>query len=641
MRPVMSSGSFKRTLRLVDSPKVLFVILVAQGVLACLLWASGSPHGTWGIECSVGALAYDLAHGLNPDWSIFDYFDRWTFSYLFVATLAAPLTWLMPTAYALKLVALAMMTATVLAGWDFVRRVGTPRQALMAAALLAFPAPHLWTHAVNTGDYHYLELLPEFLMLSLLADILLCRRGGRGSFLGLGMASGLLVGVSFPGVVYVLLTLLALLLLKPPALPWRRLGWVLVGALPALALVAWKALVHRPVVVAPGDDRLPSPEVSGSALFELPHLASGLHLDSIGPKLLRFPSDFASNLGFAESAWAVDGGGFLGLAQAIDAVGAALLLGALLAPLGWFRGLLARDPGAWLRSLPALFGLALLGGYLVSGVWLVATPPELAQFLDNRFLPPLIAFGSVGLVLSLPNDMGRWIASTLVVCGLLGQLTLISWADLEPGMSYRGRCYNAAGYFAAGNLPPELLRADVGEATCRGFGERAPECETGWAWKMGQVPDGPTGSLGGRCTELRSNELRRNCYQGTGWTLSQRSSLRLDEGRGVWQERRCRELSDELVRASASPSGAGVSLALEGCRAGLGWDLGGHYVAWPEKFPLLIGPHSDKPRFGADVARGAGEWLGHAYELGPKVERICAELGSEGFEEDSCREGLR
>ena len=84
-----------------------------------------------------------------------------------------------------------------------------------------------------------------------------------------------------------------------------------------------------------------------------------------------------------------------------------------------------------------------------------------------------------------------------------------------------------------------------------------------------------------------------------------------------------------------------ASLELAGCRAGLGWDLGGHYVAWPEKFPLLIGPLPDDPGFGADVARGVGEWLGHAYEPGQKVARICAALGREGFAEQACLDGFR
>jgi|GEM_PF-2815879 len=610
-------------------PRTLWILLAVHAAVAGLLWLSGSPHGSWSFECGVGALAWDLGHGLNPDWLLPDYYDKWTTGYLLTALLAAPLMWVLPPIYALKLVALATSSGAAIAGWALSRRVAGKRAGLAAAALLLFCPPQLWFHATNAGDYHHSELAWELGMFAVLAELVVKGRVGRGWFALFGLLSGLTVLNSFASAPYAVLAGVGLLWLRPGVLRERAALWALPTAAAAVFPLVAKILAHHPFGVVAADDA-----------YSLPYAASSqAALDRLH-KLAVFPDRLADNLGFGDAAY---GWGAAGLGHVIDVVVTAVLVLALLSSLRHLPALRRRESHA-LRLIPVLCALVLFGAYAVLPMQIVDGDLATGQFRDNRFLPPLIAFGLLAVAQGLRERVRVPIVASLVVVGLLGQLAVVSWGSLSPGIPYAGRCYDVLGLYASRHIDEGDQAAGDDEPwprpeLCAGFEERSAECWLGRGWGVGMrhleggwIPlNRPNArdsfaTAASACRRLPTDALQRGCFRHAGWALNWSASSSSHEPTSVGLVRRCGAFEDPAEAAW--------------CEEGLGFWIGDHYAGWPGKADALFQPVGGRPELADHVAHGLGAWIAHAYDPRESAEDLCRAWGEEGLPEASCLAGF-
>lgn len=623
----------------VGLPIVAFVV---QALLAVLLWTSGTPHGTWTFECGVGALAWDLGHGLNPHWPLLDYFDSWTSGYLVAALVAAPAMLVLKPIVALKLLSLFTVAATGLLAWRGLRLTAGEDAASIGTVGFLLGPPMLWYYAIRAGDYHYSELLGVLLLWAVVAGVATGAPPLRGRFAGaaaVGAAAGFACLLSFGALagVAILLTLWVLV---------RRSSWWDLAALPAAALASapllWKLTVHRPFGVE---------AIEGS--FGVPYAVGRWRWGELLRELLDVPRGLGANLGWAEVA--------PGLAP-IDAAVAPLLLVAcawgvaravpllLLAARARLRGA-HLDDGSVRRLLawaPALIATALVATWLVLPAELRPAIEGREQLRDNRFLPPALGLMVLNLGPALADGMrlllpGRRlpvlpVAAVVGLLGALGAGAMVDWASVGGAIPYRGRCYDVLGVYAARHVPlgdGALHRPEL----CGGFPDegRAP-CLRGRAWGIGMRethggaidPRSSSGrrlvqGAGERCAQLPAG-LDEDCVRHLGWTLN---------WIGTGTDRPL--LSMLAPRCELLPREQRLV-----CLEGTGVWFADHLGAWPERFDRLYPDDPLVPGGRGAAARGLGSYLAHTYQdraaaiarcglLGPDVESACLDGVAVGF----------
>lgn len=614
-------------------------IVGLHAALSIVIWLSGSPLGTYGLECTIGTLAHDLTHGLNPAVPWLDYFDTFTGGYLTSAVVSAPFTALpWPTIYATKAGTLLINAGVLVLGWLFLHRNVGRVAAFTGTIALALGPPVLRHHGLIGPTYHFGELLFDLGLAVLWAEIALHGRKGWGWYLGFGLVGGYAITNCFGSGVFVAICGVLLLLIDRRL--WTRpaawMGWVgaAIGLYPLLAKLFW----HRGYHI----------EVRGLRDFGFSH-GGGTEAGGVVGKLVGLAfGEFGGALGFGD---AFVGGHAFGLLY-----GAALLLG--LGAVIWvarvrlwdaFLGLVpgarfapservARDL-AW--SLPALFCLGLIVAYATSDLRIHPFDPATSQLREDRFLVPLMAFGALnaGVVAQLLKPRWLlWFGAPLLAGGLLGQLAMVDLAGLSDpgGIPYRGRCYAIQTLFASEVLARQPERA---QRFCSGFEDGSDgDCYRGFAWGVGihrvfaedaePLDDPSLPALGGAACDALQPAWQRPCYRQLGWHLH---TELMDRGPDV------RAWTPTILGWCATMPDAERA---GWCVEGLGFTFGDHYAFDPRKLATVFPEDVLDAGQRRSVAAGLGAWFGHAYSGQPTVRRLCkayAEIG-EGLDA-ACVEG--
>ena len=603
-----------------------------HAVAAIVLWRSGSPAGTWQFECAVGALGWDLAHGLNPQYALSDYYDSWTSGYLLTGFLEAPLMALpWRPVLAVKATALLLQAGTVGLAWLFLWRNVGPWAARVGAAALTFCPPLLWFYSLHAGDYHYTELIWAFGVACLVGEIV--RQPGRSArwTLGLGLVCGLAITNSFGSLAHVAACLALVVLLAPGQRTFARLGLLVAGLLTGAGPILYKLLLHRPFGVAAGEGSYHLPYTSGSWTLRLARM-----------KLEALPRGFAANLGFGDGLHRfVEPGAGLQIGFAWTAV---VVAGVLVV------AVLARRDG--LRLLLPLSLLAWLAAFVAVTSVVVARPPEVDEYLDARYLPPIVGLlaANLGVAAQALIDLkpGRLAPALVgvVVAPLLG-VCLLSWSGLhlgtdlsDGGIPYRGRCYDMLGLYSSRHVEelPDDEGADrwVPQELCAGFGEEvSADCFLGRVMgvamkRLDQVAlrsgdpatFAPPADLVRSCDALPDG-WRRDCYRHAGWTLNWPAQFHPNQ-RGI------ANLKDFCRAFGPGPE--------EGwCLEGAGYHLAGHYGPLPWKLPGLL---PDDRESALHAMRGFGFHLAHTYAEPEPARRFCRVLELEEGLRAACVEGV-
>lgn len=632
-------------LRLAADRPTLLGLLAIHSILAILVWLSGSPLGTYGLECSLGAISWDIAHGLNPAIPLLDYFDTFTGAYLTQGLLAAPLTWLPGrTIYALKAANLLTLLMIAVLAWTFLERnVGRVAAALGAAALLAGP-PILQHHSLFGPGYHYNELLFDFGFAVLWAEIALHGRRSWPWYAAFGLVSGYAIFNCFGSAAFLAVTLL-LWWVTDRGL-WRRAAaWAFApGFLVGLGPLLWKATGHARY-------HQPASELR-DFLFTHTGDDGGSNLVA---KALAMPLDYGGALGFIDT---LGGPGSYRGALAYGTAFGLLTLATVPAMLllDWrgvragLRGLLplercAPDEGerrALARLLPSGFALALIGAYLTSELQIHEPVPEFSQFRVDRFLPPLSAMLALNLGVlaqrAWDRPAGRLRRVALGLGGVLAAAVLLppmvaraTFMDRDGfgdggGIPYRSRCYAIEALYAA-----DVTRGDPerGARLCAGFPEDGHgDCYRGFAWGVGidAVMSAPVDLLAGK--ELQASVGRsclalgepwqRPCWRQLGWHLiSEAVARHADPATRVeFAASQCRGMPDEAATGR--------------CLEGLGFYYADHYAFEPRKLGSIL-PVAVLGQAGQrHAAAGIGALFAHQYERRPTIERLCAAYDGEG-----------
>ncbi len=619
--------------------KALAGIVAAHAGISILIWLSGSPLGTYGLECTVGTLSHDLTHGLNPAVPWLDYFDTFTGGYLTSGLAAAPFSLLpWPTIYAVKAGTLLINAGVLILAWLFLHRNVGRVAAYTGTIALALGPPVLRHHGLIGPTYHYSELLFDLGLAVIWAEIALHGRKSWGWYFGFGLVGGYALTNCFGSAAFV--AICGVLLLVVDRRIWTRraawMGWIgaILGLYPLLAKLFWHRGYHQ--------------DVRGLRDFGFSHgggTESGGALGKVGSLVF---GDYAGALGFGD---AFTGGYAFGLLY-----GTVTLL-ALVAVIWVARGrlwdgFLALVPGsrfapsdrvardlAW--ALPALFSLGLMAAYASSDLRIHPYDAATSQLRDDRFLVPLMAFLALnaGVMAQLLKPRWLlWLGAPLLAGGLMGQLAMIDFAGLQQssGIPYRGRCYAIQALFASEVLARQPERA---QRFCSGFEEGSDgECYRGFAWGVGihrvfseeaeAIDDPSLPALGGTACDQLQPGWQRPCYRQLGWHLHTEMMDRGPDPR-AWTE--------TLVGwCSSMPDAQRAGWCLEG----LGFTFGDHYSFDPTKLNTVFPPDSLTAEQRESVVSGVGAWLVHAYEDPETVRRLCkpyAALGN-GLEV-SCLDG--
>lgn len=642
------------------------VIVLLHAALSVMVWLSGSPAGSYSLECQVGAVGHDLAHGLNPAVPLLDYFDTFTGVYLTEGLIAAPLTLLpIDTIVAVKAGCLLSNALILVLAWWFLMRTSGRLAAGVGTLLLALGPPALRHQSLAGPQYHYNELLFDLGAMVLWVEIAVHERRSWPWYALLGLVCGWGITNCYGSAAFVAVVLVLLLV------DWRRLlrpaPWVLppalvLGVLPLLL----KATVHRSY----------HQDMAGLRDFAVAHAGGGpaRTLGYLAHKLGAFVSgDYGGALGFLDAlgpAW--------GDAAALRVGGAyaavTLLAVPLVLALGWWTlppGAAAPMPGrrpavvagravALARMLPALAALALVLAYLTSNHYLKPAGLAESTLREDRYLPPLTAMlacnlgiaarviaGLLGRVGALRGTLGRAFAA---LAGLLlaalawpcvrAQVALVDAAGLRDtqGIPYRGRCYAAEAAYAQAALRGDPER---GRLFCSGFpSSHHGECYRGFAWATAvdamqrnkHREDGSGDPLveAGKACEATGEPWARHCLQRVGWfVLSESIPFQRDwEGRVATTRDACRTLGSQEMSSK--------------CLEGVGWAFADYFAFTPGKLPSVIGGWASGEVAPLPVARGIGSFYAHQYEDERTVERLCSAYVDvlPGFP-DACREAAR
>jgi hypothetical protein len=618
--------------------RILFLVLAAFSGFSILSWSSGSLWATWGIECNVGTVAWDLVHGLQPGLSLYDYAQRYATGYLLAGVAAAPLVALgVPAALALKLLALGTGWAVISLGWELVDRLGPPPAADLAAAALAAPVPLVWAYMLQAGNYHFTELVPDLGTLLLAAEILTRQRRSAWVWAALGAVAGLAVCTSFGAAAFVL-----------PALAWTLwagsawrgpASWIV---LPSFVL-GCAPLLHKVLVFEPsgggagaGLRSLNVQPDSGAVLGKLGHAVVDFPLGLAFADAWRFvPGALANAAAFL---WAGIGLACL-LALAIRAGRAALPLGAASAPSDLATAQRAAASRRGLLLLPLAL-VAFSAAYLLSDQRISAARGIDAQLRSSRFLPaptallslaPAILLASLSPSARQARRLALAAAAALPLLGAPSWLAAVDWGSAGAGLPYRGRCYDLIGLYLSDTHPDPLGPAEDWRL-CRDFEGpgAAAECFAGWTWSVGQVHLRHDSSgwrldeTGVRACRSLPEAWRAECWRMVGWGITMRSlpELGADTPRDV--ARACDALPGDAPAA---------------CREGYGFYLGDHYAYAPRKLEALV--LRDAPDAASATAwyRGVAVLLRHELANLAAAARWCEGL-SAAEARDACRAGL-
>ena len=582
----------------------LAVLLILQALHALLVWRSGSLWGTWSIECNVGAVAWDFAHGPNPQLSPFDYFPRYATGYLLSGLLVAPLTWFVSAATAIKVGALATNAGILTLAWLFLEKHAGAAAARVGGACLVFAPPLLAAYSTQAGNFHWTELLPTLAMLVLAGEVAL---GRQRLAWPLGLVAGLAISTSFGAAAYVV-AVLGFLFLAARASLLRTLPGLLIGAAP----LAWKLLVHRP----PGQA-----QIGGSALYVRAEL--GGVLEKAADAFL----DTGASLAFADG-W--HGVLPLGLGERLGDVWLWGVLAALALVLAQRRRELVELVSGLRRGIAVesrhvqlllpLCVLAFVAAFLLSDQSVLEARGLDAQLRNNRFLPSPLALAAL-----LPGLAVAAMPRLLVPALLLPVLCLGSWigpihwsALPGDGLDYRGRCYDLFGLYG-GETVADPLGPEQGWRVCEGFAE-PEECWRGWLWSVGQSQlvdeDGWRLSEAGQrmCASL-PEDAAPDCWRHAGWAITMRE---LPAG------------GDAVGRIAAACAGLP-----ESCQEGYGFYLADHFGYAPWKLDALVARDAPSPLLAAAWYRGAGHLLRHELTL-EGARAACGRLGGAA----PCLQGL-
>ncbi len=602
----------------------LLVLIACHAVVALDLWHSGSPAGTWQFECAVGALGWDLAHGLNPHYALSDYYDSWTSGYLITGFVEAPLMALpWRPALAVKATALLIQAGTVGLVWLFLWRNVGPWAARVGAAALTFCPPLLWFYSLHAGDYHYTELVWAFGAACLVGEVVRTGRGGRW-YLALGLVCGLSITNSFGSAAHVAVCLGLALALAPGARTPARLAQVVGGALVGAAPLLYKLLLHRPFE-----------HLAGAGSYDLPYTSGQWSPWLLKMKLTTLPAGFAHHLGFGDGLRRLvepDVGVGVGYAWTWLAAGGLVLV-----------LVLARRQG--LRLLLPLSLLGWLLAFCATTTMLVPRPIELDEFLDARFLPPVVGLlaANLGVAAQALLDARPKRSTGVLIASLVTPVLTacaLSWGGLFPpvdlaqdGIPYRGRCYDMLGLYASRHV--DGLPAAGGERVCDGFDPEARrDCFRGRV--MGEATRHidhvalrrvepstfePPQELVQGCDAL-DDTWRRDCYRHAGWTLNW-AALHHRNRRGV----------ENMVGFCSAFGEREAGWCLEG----VGYMLAGHYAPLPWKLPGLLPKDREAARH---AMRGFGVQLAHAYAQPAAAEALCGSLELDDALRGACVEGV-
>ena len=644
----MTGRRARRLLRTALSRPELLGILLAHAAVSVVIWLSGAVAGSYGLECQVGVVAWDLVHGLNPAVPLLDYFDTFTGVYLTEGAIAAPFVLAgIPTAVAIKLGCLVTNAAILLLAWIFLERTTGRTAALVGTLALALGPPALRHQSLAGPIYHYNELLFDFGMMVLWAEIVFGRRRHWGWYVTFGAVCGWGVTNCYGSAIF-LAVILTLWWVCDRDVLRRPAAWAFVPALLAgLSPLLLKATVHRSYGL----------DVSGLRDFAVSHTGGpALTAPHLLDKLWRFVGgDYGGALGFLDTLAPIWGDGpalAVGQTYAALTLGAALLVAVLCRRglVGGARGLVpmarfAPRPDAQVglaRLLPALLALALLAVYLTSNLTLKPPDSMESSLRDDRYLPPLTAmlalnlgiaahlgFGRLSRLRALAGRPGLLMAVALALVGvalggvcLRAQLALIDIEGLaeSEGIPYLARCYGAEAHYAGAALRGDPAR---GIHFCSGFPEdHHGECYEGFAGTVGidqlqrlHPPDRPLERLPDEvrlaCTSLGAT-WRQPCFRRLGWYLAM-ESIRTERS---WDDRV--EATDQLCRGLAGPE------ERDWCREGLGWLFADFFGQTPYKLEAIIGYGLRGPEAMVPVARGVGSFLTSLYDDPRTVERACS-----------------
>ena len=594
--------------------------------------------GTYGLECSIGGIARDLATGLNPAIPLLNYFDTYTGVYLIEAILSLPFLLIAEPIVATKAGNLLTNSAILVLCWHLLERTGGGTAALLGTLALALGPPTMQYHSLIGPSYHYNELLFELGLILLWLRVLTTPQPGRFSLLSLGLIAGLSVTNNYSSIALVgLLGLLSLSSRRMLGLRWRW-AFPVVGLLAGISPLAMKLSVHDAYYLGNAGLRdlgVFHEDADQRTLAELFGKAASL-----------LSNDYAGSLGFVDttSQWlSVEIG--TGLSQVVSGLSwlAAASVIAFTAPM-MARLIAARrstercTDGVLLppmAALPLCFAGAILTGYLFSEMSIRPFDLATSQFREDRFLPPVMALLSMNLGLATALVV-RWLRSRLpvpvssllylplvlvFVTGLLGRLGMIDGEGLadSDGIPYSGVCVMPQGLYAADAIAGDRSNA---ERFCAGFPNEAwGDCMQGVAggfalYHLGADRDRHLQSaqldpkLINGCRAI-SPPFEQDCLLQLGWNMS--SDIIQPFGPPVPELQRV----EDWLASIPDPTDARLF------SAGLGFWFGDHYGFAPEKLSGLFQTAPPSPVLREGMALGFGYHLAYSMTSQRQVERLC------------------
>ncbi len=505
--------------------KALGAILAAQAALFVALPWTGSEQ-SWGVFCSFNAeIADAFFTGVSP----WDEYDGLVAGPMAMALLEGPFLAVLgrsPWVHTLTTLTISL-SATGLTFFA-VRRLATPRAAVLAAALVAFPPPNTWYHQ-HQGAYHLLGLLGMPIALLLLSGAGPRVRWGREIAGWTALAGGLALAPGGIGPAAAIgVGLLWLRYRAHPRAAALGLAPAAIGAAIASFPLVYKARLHTPFE---GFATVGSKAVAGQTKPFFLGVPKPTELP--GRLWTMLTSDLPYGMHFDSAGVPIVGGLFVVLAGL-----------AFVALLGRVRS----DERAR-RLLPVILvpvgavGVGLLTGWFVVGRTLGQEPfPR-----DARHLLVITFF--LAWLLGLALDRLRWPAvAPIVVAGLaLASIGTQAHALGESrGVPFRLQSRYIQGFFVG----PMLVGQPEGAVAWCSEGPDRLDCLRGvamsWGHRFGVGDYGlqgrdPSGGpsrtparLRGECRALgraadeTRGDLRDACFFGLGFGFSHQATRRLD-----------------------------------------------------------------------------------------------------------------
>jgi hypothetical protein len=500
----------------------LVALLLAQALLFIALPWTGSQQA-WGVFCSFNI---EIADALLSGGSPWDQYDGLVAGPMAMAVLEGPLLAVLgrsPWVHILTTLGIAL-SATALT-WFAVRRLGTPRAAFLAAALVAFPPPNTWYHQ-HQGAYHLLGMLGMPLALLLLGRAGSKVNWGRETAGWLALAGGVSLapgGIGPAAAIGGGMWLLRVRSHRRAAL--LGLAPAAIGTAIASLPLIYKAKIHTPFA-------------------GLANVASEAVAQQTKPFFLGIPKP-----------WEVPGKLWTMLADQLPyglhfgAAGVPLVGGAfVLVAIGSWLVLVRRRDTSLLPLLlvpPAALTVGLITGWFVIG-----HAPDQEPFpRDARHILVLTFFLSWIVGLTLDRLRWAWAGPAIVAVFVAASLgTQVSAMGPSQGPPFRMESRFIQGFFAG----PVLGGQPEGAAAWCDDGPRRWDCLRGVAMSWGHryaagdyglrgaAPDGgpskTPGLLRGQCRSLsraahdESTLLRESCFFGLGFGFSDQALRRIDRG---------------------------------------------------------------------------------------------------------------